>query len=119
MIWPDIRRVGLAAVGAATVALLVGCSQFAELQPVAGDEITSVKIATNDVLVDKQVDVLVWPVCSFADEAYTCQGTEVGGAAITSSVPVQEPLLLKVSVDGKVLFQGPLKPVITEAARTP
>jgi len=114
----SIRVVGLALAAAASVALLAGCSQFDQLQPVAGDEITSVKIATNDVLQENKVAVLVWPVCSFADATYSCTGSAVGGAPITSSVPVVDPLVLTVEVDGKQLYDGPLEAVITKEART-
>ena len=114
-----LQKAGLALAAVASAGLLVGCSQFAELQPVAGDEITSVKIATNDVLQQKDVKVLVWPVCSFTDQTYVCKGSAIGGAAITSSVPVKDPLVLTVSVGGEKIFTGPVEPVITAEARTP
>lgn len=106
-----------ATVGAGlSVAFLSGCSQLAVLQPVAGDEIASVQIATSDVLTNSKVAVRTWPKCEVKDDGYLCVGRTAAGAPIESKA-TGEPLWLQVTVKGKRLYSGQLKQVITSAAR--
>ncbi len=63
---------------------LAGCTQIAQLQPVAGAEVTAVRIATNDVLVDKGVPIGVAPVCDVEGDLYVCKGTTRNGREIRS-----------------------------------
>lgn len=69
---------------------LAGCTQIAQLQPVAGAEITAVRIATNDVLVDQSVPIDVAPVCEVQADLYVCTGTTRAGAPIRSEAKVLE-----------------------------
>lgn len=103
----------------AAAALAAGCSQVAVLQPVAGDGVTAVNNATSDVLAREGVEVMTWPVCSFADGIYTCTGETVAGAPIVGTTSATEPLELTVTVDGRVVYQGPVEAVLEEAGRVP
>lgn len=101
----------LAAVG------LAGCSQMAELQPVAGDAITSVQIATSDVVQSNVgTSVKTWPVCTADGSTYTCRGTMMDGQAIESTGS-GSPVMLTVKVGDKQLYQGPVSDVIEKAGR--
>jgi len=118
--WPGSRR-GVAAaalllaVGTATAA--TGCSQVAVLKPVAGDALTSVSNATSDVLTSGGVEVMTWPVCSFADAVYTCRGQTVAGEPILGAAPAATPLQLTVNIGERTLYQGPLQAVLDQAGR--
>ena len=98
---------------------LTACSQTAELQPVAGDKITSVAIATSDVVqATVGTDVLTWPTCDANAEGttYTCQGVMLNGEPITSTA-TGDPIALTVSVGGREVFQGLVTDVIEKAGR--
>lgn len=109
------KLAGLACVGALMVSI-AGCSQVAVLEPVAGDAITSVQIATSDVLTSKDIKVRTWPTCTSVGEDYTCAGTTTTNQPIESKA-TGDPLLLTVTVDGKQIEQSLVKTVITEAGR--
>ncbi len=100
---------------------LAGCTQIAQLQPVAGAEITAVRIATNDVLVDQNVPIDVAPVCELEGELYVCLGTTRVGAQIRSEAKMLEAfgatkteygadspavISLKVTVGKNEIFNG-------------
>lgn len=71
-----------------TAAALGGCSQAAQLQPVAGGQISAVRTATNDILVEKGVEVEVAPVCVFEDPLFICRGNTIEGEQIVSEAKV-------------------------------
>lgn len=106
------------AFGLAATAVLSGCSQFAQLQPVAGDAITAVNNATSDVVFAQGISVMEWPKCEFENKVYVCTGTTVDGQEIKGVAPDAEALSLTVTVGGKTLYQGPVIDVINEAGRT-
>lgn len=112
---PTIRAGVILAV-VSTTGMIAGCSQLAELQPVAGDQITSVQIATSDVLAAAKVAVKTWPTCSSSGSTYACKGASVAGQTITSTAQ-GEPLTLQVKLGERVLYTGPLTAVITAAGR--
>lgn len=109
-------RIGATLAALCASGLMAGCSQLAELQPVAGDQVTSVQIAASDVLVANKVAVKTWPVCSSSGSTYTCTGASVAGQGITATAQ-GDPLALQVKVGGRVLYAGPLTEVITAAGR--
>lgn len=111
------RGIAFAAAAAASGMALVGCSQMAELQPVAGDAVTSVQIATSDV-VQSSVGTAVktWPVCTTDGDTYTCAGTMMDGQPIAST-GTGSPVMLTVTVGGKQIYQGPVSAVIEKAGR--
>jgi hypothetical protein len=76
------------AVVPAVVLALAGCSQVAQLQPVAGGQISAVRTATNDVLVEQYVDIQVAPVCTFEDPKFVCAGSTTDGEKIRAEANV-------------------------------
>jgi hypothetical protein len=63
------------AIGAVALALvLAGCSQVDALAPVGGAGIADLRYATNEVLLEKDVDILVAPVCDGQGLALRCVG---------------------------------------------
>lgn len=124
-----MRRLLLVAAGLT----LAGCSQIQQLQPVAGDEVTSVRIATIDVLASEDVPVLVAPVCTASAETYDCKGTTTAGEPITSQsvvraafgattdpygAPAPADISLVVSVGAKKIYDGTVQEVLDRAGRT-
>jgi hypothetical protein len=115
-----------------SLAVLAGCSQVAQLQPVAGDPITSIRIATIDVLTDSDVQVLVAPTCTADGDNYQCQGTTMSGEPITSQAvvraefgatkdaygaPEQADVSLEVKVGTKQVYSGTVQEVLDRAGR--
>ncbi len=111
---------------------LAGCTQIAQLQPVAGAEVTAVRIATNDVLVDKNVRIGVAPVCGLEGELYVCKGTTRAGQEIRSEAKSLEAfgattteygayspavVSLKVTVGPREIFNGQVETVLAENAQ--
>jgi hypothetical protein len=91
----------------------------AVLQPVAGDGVTAVNNATSDVLAREGVEVQTWPVCTFDEQTYTCQGDTVTGKPILGTTSATEPMELTVTVDGRTIYQGTVEAVLEEAGRVP
>lgn len=117
-------RAGGALLGLAVIA---GCSQVAQLQPVAGDDVTSVRIATNDVLLNEGIPVLVAPVCAIDGADYRCTGStqageEIVAVAVTKAefgatkdqwgAPAPAVIELKITVGGEPLFSGTVQGVL-------
>lgn len=111
---------------------LAGCTQVAQLQQVAGAEVSAVRMATNDVLVDQKVPIAVAPVCATQGEIYVCEGTARGGRQIRSEATVVEPfgatkteygadspavISLKVTVGTREIFNGQVQNVLAENAQ--
>lgn len=111
---------------------LAGCTQIAQLQPVAGAQVTAVRIATNDVLVQKRVPIGVAPVCALDGTVYVCKGTTRKGREIRSEATVIEPfgaskteygadtpadVSLKVTVGSREIFNGKVESVLAENAQ--
>ncbi len=111
---------------------LAGCSQIAQLQPVAGAEITAVRIATNDVLVQEKVPIDVAPTCELAGDLYVCTGTTRTGGAIRSEAQMKEAfgatkteygadspavISLKVTVNSREIFNGQVQTVLADNAQ--
>lgn len=111
---------------------LAGCSQIAQLQPVAGAEVTAVRIATNDVLTDNRVPIAVAPVCELENELYVCKGSARNGDEIRAEAKSLEEfgatkteygayspavISLKVTVGAKEIFNGQVETVLAENAQ--
>ena len=107
-----------AAGGIAAVAALAGCSQTAQLQPVAGDAVTAVNNAVSDVVAQAGVQVMTWPTCAFANKIYTCTGTTTTGQKISGITGSTEPLSLTVTVGDRKLYQGTVQDVIEQSGRS-
>ena len=108
-----MRRLGV--ILAAGGVLLAGCSQIDSLTPVGGSAITSVRNATNDVLVDQQVSILVAPVCTEVDSGFTCTGSTTDGREILTKASGTSPYELTISIDGEVVFTGTATEVLEAA----
>lgn len=111
-----MRRLAIIALAAAP-ALLAACSQINALTPVGGDVITGVRIATNDVLVDKGVTILVAPQCVTEASGFTCNGTTTDGQQIVSTATSTAPYDLVVTVGGAEIFRGTVQEVLDKAAQ--
>lgn len=104
-----------------------GCTQVAQLRGVAGGQVTAVRAATNDVLVDADVQVDVAPVCTGEEPEFVCRGTTVDGAEILSRAEVlaeygettdewgayvPADVSLVVTVGGQEIFNGRVEDVM-------
>lgn len=106
---------------------VAGCTQVAQLQPVAGGQISAVRTATNDVLVEQGVPIMVAPVCEFADPLFRCLGITMDGADIVAEAEVRAPygettdewgayvpadVSLVVSVGTETIYTGTVEDVL-------
>lgn len=126
------------AVAAAAVVALAGCSQAAQFTPVAGDAVTSVRIATIDVALNQGLQVGAAPVCTYEGTEYDCKGTLVDNRELTSTatqvskadVPTelvgQVPsdatdddtfIVLDVAVAGAPIYRGLANAVLNDNGR--
>lgn len=110
-----MRHLGLLLAAAAGGLLLSACSQIDSLTPVGGAAVTSVRNATNDVLVDQQVSILVAPVCTEVDAGFTCTGSTMDGREILTKAGGTSPYELTISIDGEVIYTGTAKEVLEAA----
>lgn len=108
-----MRFVGLLAAGA--LLLLTGCSQISALAPVGGDDITGLRTAAVDVLLQKKVAIKVAPTCVESSTEYRCQGTTVTGGPILVTAPTADPIIMTITVDGAQIFNGSVDDVLTAA----
>ena len=103
---------------AALILLFVtGCSQAAALAPVGGNHLTTVRFAANDVLVNKGIELMTAPVCTAPDDNVSCQGTTLQGEPIIVTSTAAAPLDIRVTVAGRVLYQGPIQDILDAEAR--
>lgn len=113
-------RLGRLAVVLGVGLALVGCSQVAAIAPVGGDRVSEVRYAALDILFEKQVDVLIAPVCSMSeDRAVSCDGKAVGGASITVESTSTDQASFSVAVDGTVLYDGSIQQVLDDSLELP
>jgi hypothetical protein len=124
-------------VGAAVVTM-AGCSQAAQFAPVAGDAVTSVRIATIDVALDQGLQFSAAPVCTYEGTEYDCQGTlsdsrelistatQVAKPDVPTELAGQIPadatdddtfIVLDVSVAGSPIYRGLANAVLDENGR--
>ncbi len=104
--------------GAAAATALAGCSQTAQLQPVAGDAVTAVNNAVSDVVFQAGVEVMTWPTCTFENSIYTCVGSTTNGQKISGVTGSTEPLSLTVTVGERKIYEGSVQAVIEQAGRS-
>jgi CRISPR/Cas system endoribonuclease Cas6 (RAMP superfamily) len=97
---------------------LTACSQVAELQPVAGDAIISVQIATSDIVQSTVgTAVTTWPTCEFDGTTYTCTGRMIDGRPIVGT-GTGTPIKLTVTVGDQQVYEGLVTDVIEKAGRS-
>lgn len=133
-----MRRLGVAIIAAASGLAVSGCSQAAQFQPVAGDAVTSVRIATVDVALGQGLQFAAAPVCTYEGAEYDCAGTLSDDRPLTSSatqvtkadVPTELAglvppdatdtdsfIVLNVAVDGAPIYRGLANVVLDENGR--
>lgn len=91
---------------------LAGCSQIDALAPVGGAEIADLRYATNEVLLEQGVEILVAPVCEGAGGELHCAGETAGGEAITSTATSADASSFELRIGDRVLFAGPVQGVL-------
>jgi hypothetical protein len=101
------------------VVVLSGCaSQIAALAPVGGDEVTAVRFAAIDVLLDKRYGILQAPECTQTGDAVGCAGSLTDGRIISVAADVgTSPHTMTVLVADTLVYQGEVQKVLDRAAR--
>lgn len=111
-------RAAAAAVALAAAALgLSGCSQVDSLAAVSGDKPATVRSAAIDVLLAENVAILTAPVCTQPDKtSITCTGSTATKEPISVTSTATVPLMMKVVVGSRTLYEGDAQTVLDEAA---
>ncbi len=113
-----MRRLALAAsVLTAGLLTLGGCSQVAALAPVGGNHLSEVRYAAIDILLAKNIEVLVAPVCESEGDAVTCTGETADGQAITVDSPAAATDTVTVTVGDETVFEGEYWDILDDAMR--
>jgi hypothetical protein len=97
---------------------LTGCSQVAALAPVGGDDLSEVRFATIDVLLDKNIGIGQAPTCTSSGTVITCRGTTTDGKTIDVTSTTADDAPLEIAVDGSTIFTGSVMAVLDAAARS-
>ncbi len=128
-------------VAAASVAAVAvtGCSQVAQLRPVAGDALISLRTVTIDTVLESGADFKTAPVCTADGEDLSCEGLTTDGTAVlskgqkqaTTDIPSefanQIPgwatatdtfVVAEVTVGSDVIYKGLAIEVLDENGRT-
>ena len=98
--------------GLALVLALGGCTQIDALAPVGGAGIADVRYAANEVLLEKDVDILVAPVCSGEGLELRCTGETVNGETITATSTSEDESTFELIVDAVTLYSGDVQTVL-------
>lgn len=110
------QRIAALAAAAALMLTVAGCSQIAAIAPVGGDHLAEVRFATNDLLVQAEVDLLTAPACTTEpDGAIMCEGETLAGEKITVESTAEDPGSLTVSVGTDVLYSGSIQKVLEKS----
>jgi hypothetical protein len=133
-----VKRAIIMTAAALAAVSFAGCSQIAQLKPVAGDAVISVRTATIDSALQKGITFKVAPVCTYEGTEYDCAGTAADGQPLTSvataydkpQVPAefasQVPadakdsdtfIVMEVKLGGQTIFKGLSSEVLSENAR--
>tara|TARA_B100001146_G_scaffold223428_1_gene238076 strand:+ start:243 stop:593 length:351 start_codon:yes stop_codon:yes gene_type:complete len=106
-----------ASVLAASVLAMAGCSQVEALAPVGGNHMTEIRYAAIDILLAKNIDVLVAPVCEQSGEAVSCTGETAEGQTITVESPADATDTVTVTVGSETIFDGKYWDILDDAVR--
>ncbi|MDI9915662.1 hypothetical protein [Rhodococcus sp. IEGM 1379] len=98
--------------GVALVVTLGGCSQVDALAPVGGAGIADMRYATNEVLLEKNIDILVAPVCSGEGLELRCTGETVNSESITATSTSQDESTFKLVVGTETVYSGDVQTVL-------
>ena len=108
----------IAAVCAAASITFAGCgSQIDALAPVGGDDIQAVRTAAIDVLLTAKYTPMQAPECTDDGAGVRCVGSLTDGSSILVTAPGKHPESMTVQVGQQVLYDGPIQPVLHEAAQ--
>jgi len=98
-------------------AMLAGCgSQIDGLAPVGGDDVTGLRNAAIDVLLERRLTVRDAPVCTDTGDGFTCVGSLTDGSAIVVVSPDPDATTMTVSVGGTAIYEGSVQEVLDRAA---
>ena len=111
------RRLITASVLAASMVAVAGCSQVEALAPVGGNHMTEIRYAAIDVLLAKNIDVLVAPVCEQDGEAVSCTGETADGQTITVESPADATDTVVVTVADETVYSGKYWDILDDAVR--
>ena len=106
-----------ASVLAASVLAMAGCSQVEALAPVGGNHMTEIRYAAIDILLAKNIDVLVAPVCEQSGEAVSCTGETAEGQTLTVESPADATDTVTVTVGSETIFDGKYWDILDDAVR--
>lgn len=109
------RRVTGLGVTLLALGLLAGCSQEQALAPVAGDDITQLRIAVDDALAEAGVSIMVSPVCRDEGGVTRCSGTTRSGGAIEAEAGPEDGTVV-VNADGRTIYDGSIAEIVQRAA---
>lgn len=98
--------------GAFLTLALAGCSQIDALAPVGGAEIADLRYATNEVLLEQGVDILVAPVCDGHGAALRCVGETVSNETITATLTSDDGASFDLKVGESLIYSGPVQAVL-------
>lgn len=131
------RAMTMAAAGLAALSI-AGCSQIAQLKPVAGDAVISVRTATIDAALQNGVQFKVAPVCTYKGTEYDCEGKATDGRTVISvataydkpQVPAEYAslvpadakdsdtfIVMEVKAGDQTIFKGLTSEVLSKSAR--
>ena len=98
--------------------LLAGCgSQIDGLAPVGGDDITGLRNAAIDVLLERRLTVRDAPVCTDTGEGFSCVGSLTDGSEVVVVSPDADATTMTVLVGGMTIYEGSVQEVLDRAAR--
>ena len=111
------RRLITASVLAASMMAVAGCSQVEALAPVGGNHMTEIRYAAIDILLAKNIDVLVAPVCEQSGEAVSCTGETADGEVITVTSPADATDTVTGTVGSDTIYDGKYWDILDDAVR--
>lgn len=97
--------------------VLTGCaSQVSGLAPVGGDDVTGLRIAVIDVLLEQKLTIRDAPVCTDTGEGYSCVGSLTDGSEIVATSPDPDATTMTVLVRDITIYDGSVQDVLDRAA---
>lgn len=98
--------------GLALVVALGGCSQVDALAPVGGAAIADMRYAVNEVLLERNIDILVAPVCFGEGLELRCTGETVNSETITAASTSEDESTFELVVGTATIYSGDVQSVL-------
>lgn len=98
--------------GVALVLTLSGCTQVDALAPVGGAGIADMRYATNEVLLENRIDILVAPVCSGEGLELQCIGETVNSETITATSTSKDASTFELVIGTETVYSGDVQTVL-------